>query len=189
MGNILFTSDFHFNHDREFIWKKRGFDSVYEMNRYIVSCYNQVVSADDDVYILGDLMFGGPERLEDGLKLIKQLKGHLHIVRGNHDTDTRWKAYGDLYNVVEMENSIYLDYNGYHLYLSHYPSITGNLERDDLKKMTLNIFGHTHQTSIFYEDMPFMYHCGVDSHACFPVGIEVIISDMNRKIRECKGYL
>ena len=189
MGNILFTSDFHFNHDREFIWKKRGFNNVYEMNRYIISNYNRVVSADDDVYILGDLMLGGADKLEDGLKLIKQLKGHLHIVRGNHDTDTRWKAYSDLYNVVELENAIYLDYDGYHFYLSHYPSITGSLERDSLKKTTLNIYGHTHQSTNFYEDMPFCYHCGVDSNACFPIDIRTIISDMNRKMCECKGYL
>lgn len=28
MGNIYMTSDLHFGHDREFIWKVRGFLSV-----------------------------------------------------------------------------------------------------------------------------------------------------------------
>ena len=29
---LFFTSDWHFNHDREFVWKQRGFSSVDEMN-------------------------------------------------------------------------------------------------------------------------------------------------------------
>lgn len=180
---IWFTSDFHFNHDKEFIWKKRGFDNVYDMNRHIVENFNSVVSVDDDVYILGDLMLGGPDKLDDGLKLIKQLKGHLHLVRGNHDTDNRWAAYNNLYNVVEMSNSIYLNHDGYHFYLSHYPSITSSIGLISLKKTTLNIFGHTHQTSNFYGDMPFMYHCGVDSHNYTPVSIDTVINDMCENIK------
>jgi calcineurin-like phosphoesterase family protein len=32
MGNIYLTSDLHFGHDREFVWKVRGYDSVQAMN-------------------------------------------------------------------------------------------------------------------------------------------------------------
>lgn len=35
--------------------------------------------------------------------------------------------------------------------------------------MTLNLFGHTHQTSNFYEDKIYMRHVGMDSHSCYPV--------------------
>lgn len=189
MGKIWLTSDLHFNHDREFIYKARGFETVYDMNRAIVEKYNDVVTPEDDVYILGDLMLGGPDRMKDGLSLIKQLKGKLHIVRGNHDTDTRWEAYHDLYNVVECDNAIYLKYRGYHLYLSHYPTLTANLEKESLKQCTLNLYGHTHQTSNFYNDIPFMYHVGVDSHNCAPVEINDVIRGMYAKAEECKGVL
>lgn len=189
MNKIYITSDFHFNHDREFIWRPRGFQSVEEMNEAIIERHNSVVNKDDDVYILGDLMLGGAGALQDGLKLIERLNGKLHLVRGNHDTPTRWDAYRYLSNVVEMKNSIYLDYEGYHFYLSHYPSITGSLHNDNLKHMTLNLYGHTHQSTNFFEDMPFVYHVGADSHDCKPVNIEEIIPEMNYKMYECKEQL
>ena len=36
MSNIWLISDTHLNHDREFIWKARGFSSVEEMNNAII---------------------------------------------------------------------------------------------------------------------------------------------------------
>lgn len=184
--NIWVTSDWHFGHDREFIWKARGFISVDEMNEYLIACHNAVVKPDDDVYVLGDLMLGDTEK---GLSCVKRMHGKLHIVRGNHDTDKRWELYKSLPNVVEMDNAIYLKYKKHHFYLSHYISLTGNLEKESLTQMTLNLFGHTHQKDNFYMDMPYLYHCGVDSHKCFPVNLDDIIKEMHDKVRECKEFL
>lgn len=189
MSKIYLTSDLHFNHDREFIWKPRGFKSCEEMNETIISKYNSVVEKNDDVYILGDMMLGGPGALQEGLKYVERLNGKLHLVRGNHDSATRWDALRYLSNIVEMRNSIYLDYNGYHFYLSHYPSITGSLHQDNLRKMLLNLFGHTHQKESFFEDMPFMFHVGVDSNDCYPISIEDAILRMEDKMKECKTFL
>ena len=186
---IWLTSDLHFGHDREFIYRPRGFENVYDMNRTVVERYNSLVDVDDDVYILGDLMLGGATYMKDGLSLLKQLKGKLHIVRGNHDTDVRWEAYKDLYNVVELENAIYLKYHGYHFYMSHFPTFTANLEKETLKQCTINLYGHTHQTSNFYEDIPFMYHVGVDSHNCYPVTIDDAIREMHAKVDECRAQI
>ena len=36
MEKIWITSDLHFGHDREFIWKARGFNSIEEMNETII---------------------------------------------------------------------------------------------------------------------------------------------------------
>ena len=33
---IYFISDTHFNHDRDFIWGNRGYNSVNEMNEDII---------------------------------------------------------------------------------------------------------------------------------------------------------
>lgn len=186
---IYLTSDLHFNHDREFIYKPRGFDSVYEMNRALIENYNSIISPDDDVYILGDLMLGGPDRMKDGLNLLSQLKGDIHVVRGNHDTDTRWEAYQNLYNVVEVSNAIYLKYKGFHFYMSHFPTFTANLEKESLKQCTINLYGHTRQQTNFYNDMPFMYHVGVDSHNNCPVSIDDAIADMYKQVQKCKEQL
>lgn len=183
---IWLTSDWHFNHDREFIWEARGFDSVEQMNEWIVFHHNKLVQPDDHVYVLGDLILGDSVA---GINYIKRMNGQLHIVRGNHDTDRRWELYKELPNVVDMQNAMYLKYKKYHFYLSHYPTLTGNLEKESLTQMTLNLYGHTHQISNFYMDMPYMYHVGVDSHDCKPVLLDDIIEEMHAKVEECKQFL
>ena len=186
---IWLTSDLHLNHDREFIYKPRGFESVWSMNRALIENYNDTVSYGDDVYILGDLMLGGPDRMKDGLNLLSQLKGNIHIVRGNHDTNNRWEAYQNLHNVVEVDNAIYLKYKGFHFYMSHFPTFTSNLEKETLKQCTINLYGHTHQQTNFYNDIPFMYHVGVDSHKNFPVNLDYAIVDMYAQVDKCKKQL
>ena len=185
MGKIFITSDLHFGHDREFIWKARGFNSVQEMNETQVSKWNSVVNDQDDVYILGDLMLGDTSNI----KYLEQLKGKIHIVLGNHDSKARQNLYAKLNNVEEIAWAIKLDYKKHHFILSHFPMITSNLEKETLTQMTLNLFDHTHQMTNFYEDRPFMYHVGVDSHNGYPVLLDNIIEEMHNKVKECKKFL
>ena len=186
MGRIFLTSDLHLGHDREFVWKVRGYDSVQEMNLAQVQKWNETVEDDDDIYVLGDLMLGNSNNIE----FIKQLKGKIHIVLGNHDTTNREKMYRELPNVVEIaEVGIRLQYKKHHFILTHYPMLTGNLEKESLKQMSLNLYGHTHQLTNFYNDMPFMYHVGVDSHNGYPVLLDDIIEEMYAKVEECKKFL
>lgn len=185
MGKIYLTSDLHFGHDREFIWKARGFNSIWEMNDAYVKRWNELITEDDDVYVLGDLMLGVPENI----KYIKQLHGKIHVVLGNHDTNARQQMYSECWNVVEVEWAIMLTYKKYHFFLTHFPCMTGNLEHEYLRQMTLNLFGHTHQTTNFYEDRPYMYHVGVDSHDGRPVLIDDIIEEMKAKVKECIDFL
>lgn len=183
---IYLTSDLHFGHDREFIWKVRGYDSVEHMNTRQVEKWNSIVDSDDDVYVLGDVVLGDPKNIE----YVRRLNGEIHIVLGNHDTLTREQMYRELPNVVEVaEIGIRLKYKKYHFVLTHYPMLTGNLEKESLKQMSLNLYGHTHQLTNFYNDMPFMYHVGVDSHNGYPVLIDDIIEEMNKKVRECIEFL
>lgn len=185
-GKIFLTSDTHFGHDREFIWKVRGFNSVGEMNETIVQKWNETVSAEDDVYILGDVILGDASNIE----YVKRLSGKLHIVLGNHDTSRREEMYRNLPNVIEVaEVGIRLKYKKHHFVLTHYPMMTGNLEKESLKQMSLNLYGHTHQASNFYNDVPFMYHVGVDSHDCCPVLLDDIIEEMYAKVKECVAFL
>ena len=53
------VSDWHFNHDKAFIWKARGFEGVQEMNEAIIERHNTVVQPGDLVYCLGDACLGG----------------------------------------------------------------------------------------------------------------------------------
>lgn len=182
---IYLSSDLHFFHDRGFLYIPRGFLCVENMNEIIVENFKDDINPEDEVYILGDLLLGGSENMSAGLELIREIPGKLHLVRGNHDTDKRWEAYSKLPNVVEQQNAIYLKYKKYHFYMSHYPTLTGNLEKESLHQCTINLYGHTHQQTNFYQDIPYMYHVGVDSHNCHPVLLDTAIEEMNNKVKEC----
>ena len=106
---IYFTSDLHLNHNRGFIYEPRGFHSVEEMNEAIIDLWNKIVTDDDDVYLLGDVMLGDTQL---GIELFKRLKGKIHIVLGNHDTDNRVELYRTLPNVVEVALALKIKYNG-----------------------------------------------------------------------------
>lgn len=190
MSKIWITSDLHFNHDREFIWKARGFSHVQEMNEAIINNWNATISAEDDVYVCGDLCLGGAGMNCENQQLIEQLNGRLHIILGNHDTPARIEMYRFCKNVVEEpKHADMLQYNGYHFYLSHFPTLTANLEKESLKQCTINIYGHTHQRDRFFEGRPYMYHCGVDAHNCYPVLLDDAIEEMKKEVKKCKEQL
>lgn len=186
VGNIWFSSDWHFNHDREFIWKARGFSSVQDMNEAIIERHNSVITPEDTIYVLGDLMLGGQDT--SGLDMIAAINGTKIIIAGNHDTDRRRQEYINKLG-LQVYDALRITHRGYHFYLSHYPTLTANLEKESLKQCTLNLFGHTHQKERFYNDIPMMYHVGVDSHSCYPIGIDAIIAEMKEKVNECLAQL
>ena len=186
MSKIFVTSDLHFGHQREFLWSPRGFTSSEEHDAEVIRRWNETVSPDDDVYVLGDLMLSNTEQ---GMKCMEQLNGKLHLVRGNHDSNARWLLYNTLPNVVEMNDVLRLKYRKYNFYMSHYPTMTGNLEKESLRQMELNLYGHTHQKSNFYQDIPYMYHVGLDSHSCYPVLLDDVIEEMKAKVQECLEML
>lgn len=183
---IYFTSDTHFGHNKEFIYKPRGFDSVEEMNECLLDNLVSTLLPDDDLYILGDVMLGDNEF---GMKALNQLKCRIHIILGNHCTLAREALYKTCVNVVEVVPAARLKYKGYHFFLTHFPCLTGNLERESLKQMTLNLSGHTHSKQKFFQDLPYVYNISVDAHNNCPVSIEEIITDMQNHVRDCLSYL
>lgn len=179
---IFIVSDLHLGHDKPFIYGARGFENVEDMNEAIIRKWNEVVDEEDDVCVLGDLVMGP----ETNLQMLRRLKGRLHIVRGNHDTDTRWNFYQELPNVVEVGNSIYFSYDGYKFYLTHYPTITtrANVGKP-LKKCLVNLCGHTHTKDPFEDwGIGMIYHCEIDAHDCAPVRLEDIITDLKQKMSD-----
>lgn len=186
MGRIYVTSDLHFGHDREFLWGPRGFKSSAEHDETIIANWNAVVSPEDDVYVLGDLMLGDNQH---GLECLQRLNGHIHIVFGNHDTPTRLKLYAELPNVTIEGWATMVHYRKYHFYMSHFPTSTANLEAESLHQCTLNLFGHTHSKQEFRDDVPMYYNVSLDAHDNTPVLLDDIIESMKVKVSECLSYL
>lgn len=175
MSKIFLTSDWHFGHDKEFVWKVRGYNSIQEMNEGIIAKHNALVTPEDIVYCLGDCSLGDIDNINN----ITKLNGQIKIIRGNHDTNRRVEAYKTLPNVEYIGWAEMIKYQGYLFYLSHYPTITSNMDEGaPLKARVLNLCGHSHANNKF-QDMSkgLIYHVECDAHNCYPVSLDKIIED------------
>lgn len=158
-----------------------------EHDNEIIKRWNEVVGPDDIVYHLGDVMLGDNAY---GIECVKRLNGTIKLIRGNHDTDARWKLYATLPNVECLDWAEVIKYKKYNFYLSHHPTMTSNLEKAPYLRMHLiNLFGHTHQQNKFYMSMPFMFHVGLDSNNCTPVLLDDAIEMMKTEIQICLDLL
>ena len=177
---IYFTSDLHLGHNRDFIYKARGFSSVEAMNEGLIERFNIMVDKDDEVYILGDLIVGGD--LNEGVKLLNRLNGYKYVIAGNHDTQNRIEAYMTRVNNMEFIGwGMPLRYKKYNFFLSHYPTITENFDKNKpLKQQVINLCGHSHLPNKFYDmGKGLIYHVEPDAHENFPISIEGIITDLS----------
>lgn len=178
MGKIWLTSDLHFGHNKDFIWKPRGFNSVEEHDKAIIENWNSLVSWDDEVWLLGDCMLGDNE---GGIRKLNQLAGNIHIIAGNHDTATRIQMYANIRpTILTMGLAYVLKYQGYSFYLSHYPTIISNYDDDKpLYRKMINLCGHRHVSDPFYDvELGLIYHVELDAHDMKPVLLDDIIEDI-----------
>ena len=87
--STFFTSDIHWNHanicrgtSKWYSDNCRNFNSLEEMNEFLINQINKYVGQDDVLYNLGDATFGGIEAIWN---LRKQLNVKtIHYVYGNH---------------------------------------------------------------------------------------------------------
>lgn len=79
---MYYTSDLHFGHANIIRFCDRPFSGVPEMNSRLVELWNETVTDDDTVWVLGDVALGS---LDESLAQIGRLAGHKVLVPGNHD--------------------------------------------------------------------------------------------------------
>ena len=80
---IFYTADLHLGYFPILHDTARPFPSVAEMDEALIANWNARVGADDSVYIVGDFSYNGGEA---PTQYLSRLNGHLHLIRGNHDT-------------------------------------------------------------------------------------------------------
>lgn len=185
MSEIFITSDIHFCHNKPFLYEPRDFTSIEEMNEAIVERWNEVVKPNDTVYNLGDFAMND---VDAAIPYIKRLNGNIIWIAGNHDSSMKidkilgacWERELSYIGYADM-----LKIHKFNFYLSHYPTLTSNMDDTGLQHRVISLHGHTHQkTNFLYPDNPFMYHVGVDSHNCYPVNIEEVITDIKNRYYE-----
>lgn len=183
MSEIFIISDTHFCHDKPFVWEPRGFTSAEEMNETIIERWNSVVKPNDMIFHLGDTMLSDNNK---GIECLKRLNGQICLIYGNHDTNNRIELiHKELPSIITLGYAHLFKYKKINIYLSHYPTLTSNMDDTGLWHRVISLHGHTHQkTNFLYPDNPFIYHVGVDSHNCYPVNIEEVIADIKNRYYE-----
>lgn len=154
------------------------------MNEEIIRRWNEVVSWDDTVYHLGDVMLNDDY---EGCKCLNRLAGTIYLLTGNHDTTNRVQKYVNIRpTILHIGLAYILQYQGYHFYLSHYPVLTGNYDDNDrpLQKRLICLCGHTHTQDSFSDwTKGMIYHTELDAHNCYPICIDDIITNIKRKVQ------
>ena len=147
--NIFFISDTHFNHNRAFIYEKRGYTNIFEHDANIIDRWNKKVTNADTVIHCGDFMFG-----EGGLEKITRYFESLNfktliLLPGNHHAGLKqWiDAHGIEHLLGDKEiyivpNYIELIICGQPIVVCHYPISSWN----GMAQKTIQISGHCHNS-------------------------------------------
>lgn len=131
-------------------YDNRPFDTVADMNQYVLQHWNAKITNGDTVRCLGDMAMRGNN--DELLAMVAQLKGRKIFLRGNHDdlSDYRYKQlFADIMDYDEIRDSV--DGRVYNLCIMHYPVMFWNGQH----RGTILLYAHTHQT---YEDF-FFQNC------------------------------
>ena len=182
-NKIWITSDLHFGHQKDFLWRPRGFNSIEEHDEEIIKRWNELIDSNDTVYILGDLMLNDNS---SGIAKIRKLNGEKHIIIGNHDTETRITLYNSIWDIYSVEYGKRIRYRGITFYMSHYPTLTENHDSDKrLKGRVINLCGHSHTTDPFADwDKGLIFHTELDTNDCKPWLLDDIIIKIKEKIND-----
>ena len=132
---LFFTSDIHFGHGAVIGFGRRPFNDRDEMDAEIVRMWNEVVSKDSTVIILGDVSFRGAA---ETIRLLDQLNGDLVLVPGNHDSGMSKSPRSRFKTILPQLKKIKVD--GHRIVLCHFP-----LESwEDMNWGSWHLHGHTH---------------------------------------------
>ena len=83
MGKIFFIADTHFGHEKIIKLCNRPFENLQDMQNQLIQKWNNKVSNEDTVYILGDFCFKMSK--QDAVQILNMLNGKKVLIKGNHD--------------------------------------------------------------------------------------------------------
>lgn len=141
-----YIADLHFFHSAmNDKMDRRGFDSVEQMNEYMIRKWNGKVRKNDEVVILGDLSWGTARQTNE---LLHRLQGRLYLITGNHDWLMK-KAEIDAHRFVWIKPYEEMADNKRKVILCHYPIIcyNGQYRLDGAgNPKTYMLYGHVHDS-------------------------------------------
>ena len=158
MSRVFLISDTHFYHKNVIIYENRPFSTVDDMNYYLIEKWNSVVNKKDKVFLLGDVGFGNKEMLKE---IVRQLKGNITLIAGNHDRPRTIKFWLDVgFKEVYRYPIIY----NTHFLLSHEPL-------QNVPNGYLCVHGHTHSKCL---NSQYYYNVSCEVLNYTPINFNVI---------------
>ena len=169
---LYFTSDPHFYHEKIITHTQRPFHSAEQMNKVLIQKWNEKISHNDEVYILGDLTMKGPDLAS---ACLYSLKGKKHLIRGNHDGFVDSPKF-DRSIFASISDYMEISYLNTKFILFHYPI----LEWNGCGKGSIALHGHQHNHGNYntenLKNGIRRYDVGVDANHMTPVSAEEIIN-------------
>lgn len=172
-----FSSDLHLDHAKIIQYCNRPFSSIDEMNETFIANFNSKVKPNDNLYLVGDVIFAKPER---SVSLIRRLNGNKFLVRGNHDKKID-KSVMDEFVWVKDLAEIYIQdkdapKNRQMIVLCHYSMRVWNKSHHG----AWHLYGHSHGSM---PDDPFSmsFDIGVDCHKFMPLSYPEVKGVMKKK--------
>lgn len=123
-----FTSDWHIGHRNIIAYCNRPYADVDAMARDLIARHNAVVAPADEVWNLGDFVFGGVTR---GAAILSQLNGIQRLVVGNHERGREQMMRMGFVEAVRGPIDDVID--GIRVQLSHYPMVFAHSRDHDLE--------------------------------------------------------
>lgn len=143
---LWFTSDLHFGHRNVIKFCNRPFEDEKVMGKQLIHNWNETVSKDDIVFVLGDTFWFNDSRSIK--KILDQLNGTIYLIPGNHDDFATYHRVDDpRIHLCEDVTVLWLDSQDgrwdkklYELWLCHYPMMTW----PHRERGAMQLFGHIH---------------------------------------------
>lgn len=133
-----YISDIHLHHPKCLEFDHRPFNSEEEMETEIIKRWNAKITANDNVYILGDFSMERKD-VEKVNHVLRQLKGNKFLIKGNHDHYLKKKGFDISLFAGVYDYKCLID-NGQVVVLSHYPILVW----DRRKYGSIHLYGHVH---------------------------------------------
>jgi calcineurin-like phosphoesterase family protein len=147
-SRLFVTSDTHFGHNQEFIYKKRGFSSPQEMNDSMIQKINEVVGPGGILLHLGDFCLN--TSYEEYLNILRRLQiKELWLLWGNHNNPIRKSYGGTVEQISAFSGGIFIKYLDHYFTFRHGKKIFVCFHFpisvwDGMGKDAMHLCGHSH---------------------------------------------
>lgn len=156
-----FTADPHYYHDPIIEMCKRPYKSGHHMHKDMIRKFNERVSPNDDVYIIGDL---SPSKDKEPIRrIVHKLNGNKHLILGNHDCLNPFD-YVDM-GILTVHTALEIRFRNIDYILVHDPAIS------QIDRSRLFLCGHIHD---LFKQQKNCINVGVDVNDFYPMSEEQI---------------